>query len=1283
MKSNKIYFIITTLLLWGVGSKAQNGFVPKVTPPSPNAASIAKFGDIPIGYYTGTPSISAPLYTIADGKLQVPIALNYHPSGIKVADEASQIGLGWALNAGGIISRTIMGEDDFENARYFTTSNNIPQNWLPAQSFIFGSIVAGASDSYTFGFRSPTSPTGITPLTLKADNGTANEYEPDQYSFSFPEGGGKFIITRDKKIILSEKSDIKVSMIEGSSSLYPGSNISWEITTTNGTKYVFDERETYYIPSSGSSTKHVSSWYLKSITPHAGPSINLQYNKIADGKNYPQGSISETKLVTVIGQGCSTEPPSTSPPVRTSPKYMETVYLDKINFTNGHVKFTYSDREDLFWDKKLDKVEVFKNISGGQSLLKTYFLEYGYFNGTADEDFPATSEGSVSKRLKLLSITEKAVSGEVIVPYKFSYFEGDMFNDLPAKTSFAIDHWGYYNGKTANTSLIPTFTSYPSTDLLYKYYGIMTGTERNSNNLYAKAFSLKRITYATGGHTEFDFESHDYDIVKSRIGDNSLARNIPIVEERTASMNYNTNNKGTAQDIILNLTNGATNYGGTGTLLSLTSYVRFATNVSCSVTQSDKVYFEIINQATNAVIGKYDMFLMQACNGSNSPCTNRSCSPTTNLMNGINHTNTLTLAKGNYICRLRASDGTDFNVADFIMQFSWYEPKTTQLGAKDYAGGLRVKQIIDFDGTQQTIKQFKYTLKETEGGVEIEKSSGRLMTMPQYTFIDDFWCVENNGAGTQYRTYNHVLRTSNSIIALNASASGSIVGYDKVTVLYGATGENGQSVYIYDNQSDVVNNYGYYRPPTVSSIPYKGNGSLKLQQDFKLKLDGGLFKVKEIENAYFLRANLSFPVVSQFLYGLELRSYPNLVGGTIQYSKRMGVSYPAVNRSVLYLQSTTERVFDTEDATNNRKVEKITTYTYPEETYISASNSFTKTYLQPSQITSTNSKNQVTKVEYKYPYDYSSAPYTDMTNLNIVSNTIEEKQSVDNIQVSKKLIDFQGFNSFYAPKEINTQLRASDDVLSQVVFNSYNTVGDVLSYTERNGISTTFEYYGSSNVGIINLLKKSTVGSGAISQTTTYDYFPLIGVKEVTDLNGLKTTYKYDGLGRLLDIKDNFGKLVKSYQYNYATPTAAGTAPAMAFSAQLDARNEQINLSFDYPASNVEVVKYEIQRGQGNEPLKPWVTVDGDDNTKIDLSYTPNQNIYKYEIRAILSNGTATEWKPLNLNLPNNCTGKLQLIKNGVILATKPIVDKACYELILDEGFETQDNADYTGEIEN
>jgi hypothetical protein len=99
-------------------------YIPKYIPPSPNVAALMKFVDVPVSPYTGTSDISVPIFEIDAKGVKVPISLNYHTGGIKVEEEAGMVGLGWALTAGGSISRTVLDQDDFQGD-YFT--NLVPQ----------------------------------------------------------------------------------------------------------------------------------------------------------------------------------------------------------------------------------------------------------------------------------------------------------------------------------------------------------------------------------------------------------------------------------------------------------------------------------------------------------------------------------------------------------------------------------------------------------------------------------------------------------------------------------------------------------------------------------------------------------------------------------------------------------------------------------------------------------------------------------------------------------------------------------------------------------------------------------------------------------------------------------------------------------------------------------------------------------------------------------------------------------------------------------------------------
>jgi len=98
------------LALGFLGLQAQD--LPDIVPLSPNAASIAKYGEVPVGYFTGVPNIGIPIYTVSSGELSLPLSLSYHAGGHKVETTASWTGLGWSLGSIPSISRTVRGIPD-------------------------------------------------------------------------------------------------------------------------------------------------------------------------------------------------------------------------------------------------------------------------------------------------------------------------------------------------------------------------------------------------------------------------------------------------------------------------------------------------------------------------------------------------------------------------------------------------------------------------------------------------------------------------------------------------------------------------------------------------------------------------------------------------------------------------------------------------------------------------------------------------------------------------------------------------------------------------------------------------------------------------------------------------------------------------------------------------------------------------------------------------------------------------------------------------------------------
>src|SRR5580700_6525244 len=235
-------------LFFGLGLHAQLSsdvqYVPNYLLPSPNAAALMKFSDVPVSPYTGTADVTVPIYTIQAKGISVPISLDYHTGGVKLKEEASSVGLGWALNAGGRISRTIMNYDDFGTQYpYFTTV--VPQ--------LAGDI----------SITQPEQATNVQPISpyffdffcnynLSTTQGTENlwwafqsgvaayDMEPDIFSYNFPGHSGKFILTRTGQVVMQKQENI-VIQFQGT-----GSTTTFSIKDEQGNTYYFNALELSY-----------------------------------------------------------------------------------------------------------------------------------------------------------------------------------------------------------------------------------------------------------------------------------------------------------------------------------------------------------------------------------------------------------------------------------------------------------------------------------------------------------------------------------------------------------------------------------------------------------------------------------------------------------------------------------------------------------------------------------------------------------------------------------------------------------------------------------------------------------------------------------------------------------------------------------------------------------------------------------------------------------------------------------------------------------------------------
>ena len=200
-------------------------------------------------------------------------------------------------------------------------------------------------------------------------------------------------------------------------------------------------------------------------------------------------------------------------------------------------------------------------------------------------------------------------------------------------------------------------------------------------------------------------------------------------------------------------------------------------------------------------------------------------------------------------------------------------------------------------------------------------------------------------------------------------------------------------------------------------------------------------------------------------------------------------------------------------------------------------------YLQQSNITTLSSKGETLKSTFTHPYDFTTSPYTSMTSFNYITPVVEETNLIDNVQTFKKSTDYFTVGGHFNPSQIRTKIGSGTEI-TPIVFDTYDSRGNLTKYTLRTGQTTQLTWYGTmgTDKGKTDLLKTQTVGGGVsgnvLGRTMTYDYFSLVGLKTMRDYNGYTTNYLFDGFQRLSSIKDSQGFLLKDFYYHYANQAA-------------------------------------------------------------------------------------------------------------------------------------------------
>ena len=754
-KFNKVSILITSVL-WGyllpLYAQDASNTIGRVNIASPTAAALGKYGDIPVNYHTGIPNINIPVYTIKSGKIELPVSLSYHASGLKVQEQASWVGAGWSLNCGGMITRTVRGAaDDRGNNNGYVTHGYYSD-----------------SGYYNYSFH----PDGSVPPSaqtngLGPDDGqflaSRKDGEPDLYTFNFGGYSGKFYFNDDQTPVLVPQADFKIQ-----TDFSPGPGfLGFVITTSEGTKYYFGKtgnngsidpvEVTYSITtqnSYGLASKTTSSWFLNKIVSFDNTdSVLLNYQQ----ENYSYYTIAMFPLFYpqgITGWGTYTHE------YDLVKNYIQGVRLSSITYPNGTITFNAQStpRTDLagFADQTLTdaanteaKALASIQIADNGTFCKKMNFYYSYFfdnqNGLTGDlfvfNYPILQNIQSDKyRLKLDSLQEVSCDNSIkIPPYKFSYFT----ELVPRKLSFGIDHWGFYNGVTTNTTLIPDHTLV--TDNSFDKY---TGANREASWPAMRGGSLNKITYPAGGYTLLDYEPHNTYT--------SFTKYMPTFRF-SASPGYDGHN-GTIGD------------GGSN-----------PANYSMAFTSNP--YTVTLSNTNNNIAGS--IATVQIGGGG---ILNISANPGETKIADIRTT------PGTYNIFVHK----EYATAGFGASINITEQAPVLTSGNAMVGGLRIKTLTNNDGTADNVKSFTYNVANNASG----NSSGILYSRPTYiqtirnNILNLVWGGNAGGMINGCASVGplHDYYKSPSSIRPMENTQGNHIGYNEV---YVSQTNNGYSVYRY------------------------------------------------------------------------------------------------------------------------------------------------------------------------------------------------------------------------------------------------------------------------------------------------------------------------------------------------------------------------------------------------------------------------------------------------------------------------------------------------------
>jgi YD repeat-containing protein len=1090
LKSIPLTFFICLISLMSFAQSIADLQSPKIVPPSPDAAALGKYGQTPVDKSTGIPAMSIPLYEIKTPRFSLPISLSYHASGVKLDEIAGWAGMGWTLNAGGAITRTIMG---------------LPDDW--GTGFL-SETIPRATDIEL--------PMDSTYLINNVVPSTATDLQPDNFYYNFAGQSGAFVFGEDKKPVLTPYKALRITNNNNPITIFV-------IIDEQGDQYQFATSETVESTIGTRLISPICTWYLtQMVSADLSDTIQFQYNQDTIPLNDFSYSFTQN-------YGPAYNPSSLDlGAVNLSPiqeSINERTYLSqrisRITFKGGRVDFISKGGRLDRGIVSLDSMIVSNyTASGGYTRIKAFKLLTNYTYSTLPNSGPYLAAAEPDKyRLILTDLLENDQNDTTVKKHHFDYNQ----TMLPPLHNFGQDKWGFYNGQYNNQTLLESQQLISGSNVYM--VGGASGANRSVSPANAQAGILQKITYPTKGFTVFNYESNQEPGSQMANFVNHASAIGHFLETSTSSYL---------------LTQAIANSGGTIFTIQIPHYGDLGYTIPIPP------YVELIDQTTGGVV--------DSVAGTSATDVNI----TTNFPLVVGHQHLLkAVAKGGDSTKIvwpQATIGTTYLVP---------------VGTTTPVGGIRIASIQDFDSDSSLVstETYKYGANESGTGTLLAMS---FISANNVNHTGFFQMGSDPACGCPGLIQTGLVTTyfSNSIYPL-ATLNGSPVGYDTVTVYKGDGAQNtGRTMYTYALFSDSLVLCPVNYAQGVMPVPVTWKNGEPIQESYYRKTGENQYTLERQKlNTYNYISRARGRGLSIGLsiegFGFDALASGHVTSGGVLWFLPSAYFYwfdCPVSSGIRIPTQTVVNDYDPSGALV--LMTDTTSYFYDDSTLFMPTRMLTADSKGHSILTYTYRPLDKAKINALTPLSAGASSAIDsMVARNIISPVIQQAQYVNSSLTQLSLINYQTWNShLIAPQNIQLQL-AANPLETRLQYNQYDANGNPLELQKTSDVKEVYlwGYHGQYPVAKI-LNTTYAVASTYITQSvldnppddgtlrsqlnnlrsiagalvTTYTYKPLIGMTSVTDPQGKTSFYEYDAFGRLKDIKDLNGNMIKTYDYHYA-----------------------------------------------------------------------------------------------------------------------------------------------------